>query len=676
MPSQFVNATYLFANNSLQLFHPSGVRASGVMLALVESKDGAAITPPAAWAQLDNTLLANNSLRVSLWRKTVRSADVGGSSTWLSSGAMGGFIVAYTTSPTALNQQSVDSEEDDPVSEILFPALPPLAGPKHRILLLSGRRSGGAAGAVNSQVGFTERVDQASGNLALAAIESDMLNAPVGGLLFTTTDPSGGGGGAAFLAKSHAVQPFGTDLTIPKPAGTVSGDLLLALVGVGFPGRGLEGTIPPAGWTELFDLDTHARLNFFGLPTPAIAWKVAGGAEPADYAWLPDFGAPISIRAVSSASGVDSTFVPNPAGMVVGDLLISLGSVSEGALNIASLGGNEIFNVSHSGGNSQAIGTWMVATQGQLDDGGLNFNGTGFISGTLIAIPTGKFNIFNPIDSFDTAEDDVDPVTCPGLTTTADGCLLLRFKTVGADTGVGNAGGNSSAPAGHTEQADEANGSCEHAVASQDALATPAGAQASADYSIGGVYAAPKGIGISIAITPSGVEFGATGTILRFSGAHLTSPINAFAVNEIAAVVSQPINLSVVCPDIVTTEDGCLILRIDMTLFTEHFSVGTVSSIGPAAGYTEREDIEENIGSLIHLGAYTKNDPLTPAGATGTEMIVVSGDESGHGYGVTIAIAPGSGGGGGGGVNVVAYALAIGPATQSQGAWKAWQGEV
>lgn len=71
--------------------------------------------------------------------------------------------------------------------------------------------------------------------------------------------------------RSSSVTPnaAGSAASAPKPAGTASGDLLLAFV-VGSGG----GITPPAGWTqELVDADYY------------VYSKVAGGAEPANYAW-------------------------------------------------------------------------------------------------------------------------------------------------------------------------------------------------------------------------------------------------------------------------------------------------------------------------------------------------------------------------------------------------------
>lgn len=69
----------------------------------------------------------------------------------------------------------------------------------------------------------------------------------------------------------------GNTITIPKPAGTVSGDLLVA--SIYWNDRGQDPT-PPEGWV---------LIDFYsdGDPSASVgAWfKVAGGSEPTDYTW-------------------------------------------------------------------------------------------------------------------------------------------------------------------------------------------------------------------------------------------------------------------------------------------------------------------------------------------------------------------------------------------------------
>lgn len=86
----------------------------------------------------------------------------------------------------------------------------------------------------------------------------------------------------------------GTSATATKPTGTASGDLL---VGV-FTSNSQDCT-PPAGWTEILD----SVIDVFRCQ---VFYKVAGGSEPANYAFSVPAAAPL-ILTVSAFRGIDTT---------------------------------------------------------------------------------------------------------------------------------------------------------------------------------------------------------------------------------------------------------------------------------------------------------------------------------------------------------------------------------
>lgn len=65
----------------------------------------------------------------------------------------------------------------------------------------------------------------------------------------------------------------GSTVTISKPTGVAPGDLLVATVS--YTSSGVTWTVP-SGWTEAIDSG--------GL---VVAWKIAGGSEPSNYAFTP-----------------------------------------------------------------------------------------------------------------------------------------------------------------------------------------------------------------------------------------------------------------------------------------------------------------------------------------------------------------------------------------------------
>lgn len=89
---------------------------------------------------------------------------------------------------------------------------------------------------------------------------------------------------------SASANASGTTLTITKPAGTVSGDVLVA-----FLNTTSSSPTAPSGWT----LVTSSLLGDF------IYLKVAGGSEPASYAWTS--GSVTWSGGISCFSGVDNS---------------------------------------------------------------------------------------------------------------------------------------------------------------------------------------------------------------------------------------------------------------------------------------------------------------------------------------------------------------------------------
>jgi hypothetical protein len=84
---------------------------------------------------------------------------------------------------------------------------------------------------------------------------------------------------------------------VTKPAGTVSGDVLVAFIGA--IGTTVTFT-PPSGWTLLAAETSNANINY------SVYYKVAGGSEPANYTWTPSIGAKGSIQ-LGAYIDVDNT---------------------------------------------------------------------------------------------------------------------------------------------------------------------------------------------------------------------------------------------------------------------------------------------------------------------------------------------------------------------------------
>lgn len=84
----------------------------------------------------------------------------------------------------------------------------------------------------------------------------------------------------AIVAESaSSTNVFGDTLTITKPSGTVSGDVLVAVVG---NQAGDDAITGPSGWTEV--QQARAAENSI-IWRHSVWYLVAGGSEPADYGW-------------------------------------------------------------------------------------------------------------------------------------------------------------------------------------------------------------------------------------------------------------------------------------------------------------------------------------------------------------------------------------------------------
>ena len=111
--------------------------------------------------------------------------------------------------------------------------------------------------------------------------------APVSWTFTTAAAPPPGA--ITFRGASSAANATATTLVLPKPAGVVAGDVLLAAVAA----RGGPAITPPAGWT-LVRLDANGSTL-----RQAIYVHMAGASEPASYTFTPGLG-PVGQPAASA----------------------------------------------------------------------------------------------------------------------------------------------------------------------------------------------------------------------------------------------------------------------------------------------------------------------------------------------------------------------------------------
>ena len=137
---------------------------------------------------------------------------------------------------------------------------------------------------------------------------SDDNGATVGATdTFTWTVTGGGGGGSiTFRASSTASNGTATSLTLPEPAGVVSGDVMAAVFSV----RSNPNATAPAGWALASMTPNGTTVRQF------VYTKVATGSEPASYVWTFDQSRAAS-GGILAYTGVNTS---NPVDVVGGSV--------------------------------------------------------------------------------------------------------------------------------------------------------------------------------------------------------------------------------------------------------------------------------------------------------------------------------------------------------------------
>jgi Tfp pilus assembly protein PilX len=201
---------------------------------------------------------------------------------------------------------------------------------------------------------------------------------------------SGGGGGGAgeVVFEGFADTSLGSDglsITIPKPAGTTSGDLLVAAVVI--DGENKPAISAPAGWTLVDHESTSKQV------TMDVLWKTASATEPASYdfswvksqeayGWIMRFSGQDAADpvAASSSGGGSSTAPVSPAVTATspGSLILRIGGFDDDDITPGNPGvtGHTPINMGKSGtgANSASGGAAYTIQATSGDSGTSNFS--------------------------------------------------------------------------------------------------------------------------------------------------------------------------------------------------------------------------------------------------------------------------------------------------------------
>ncbi|WP_018353281.1 PQQ-dependent sugar dehydrogenase [Longispora albida] len=358
--------------SSITIGKPPGTAPGDLMVASIVVNDhDPGLATPAGW-----TLVRQDAISFKL-RQAVYTRVAGASEpatyTWSLTadfrrlaGGISSYLGADPGNPVDVSAALADSTAD---TEIEAPALVTTVPGTRLVYLNAVNGEGGVTPAADT----AERYDVTSPNLDLprdALAEAADVAQPAAGPATARTAtaaqagvhiasvlalrPASGTPGISFVASASSGSAAGRiAMAIQRPAGTASGDVMVASVVVNSDDSAITA---PAGWTEVRQAAIPGQLRHL------VYVRVAGGAEPASYTWNSALarrvaGGISTYRGVSTASPVDASGVladatadtsidaPSITTTVAGTRLIHLAGVNaEGG--VTPPGGTERYEAS------------------------------------------------------------------------------------------------------------------------------------------------------------------------------------------------------------------------------------------------------------------------------------------------------------------------------------------
>ena len=275
---------------------PAGTVAGDLLIAVVTSRDNETITMGAGWNPLySNVASATYQARV-FWR-----IAQGGDSTTMTKAAGAGcdVMIGRVSRFTGVD---ISNPFDGAVGASFQTANTVATGATTTtvataMLVITAHTADNSNTGVPA--GFTEAWDSgtATGNNASIALKwrQEAAAGVKGAFNMSKTAGIDPNDGVLF-----ALRPAPSPLTINVPAGTVAGDVMVAAIAVRTAGVSIT---PPAGWSA----QAATVQNAGSSSRQQILYRVATGAEPANYTWRFDALHAGAVGAIVSYSGVDTT---------------------------------------------------------------------------------------------------------------------------------------------------------------------------------------------------------------------------------------------------------------------------------------------------------------------------------------------------------------------------------
>jgi RHS repeat-associated protein len=405
-----------------------------------------------------------------------------------------------------------------------------------------------------------------------------------------------------YRSTSSATSPPITTITVSKPAGVTTNDVLVAGITV----RGTPTITPPAGWT-LIRSDANGTTI-----TQAMYQKVAGGSEAGSYAWTFNFPITSAVGGIVAYSGVDTTSpvdvsggqanassstvtAPSVTTTVANTKLVGFFGTANDATFSAASGMTERYDV-------DADGTNQIGGEGADETkAAAGATGTRAATASVAAVNIGQLVALRPSGTI-TLRAAASAETVPTLGVTintpasvvADDVLIAGVSLRGNDT--------ITAPAGWTQVRTDTTGSdLRQSVFVRTVVSGEPG---------------------SHAFTFSGPVGASTGGIIAFDGLDPVDPV------DVSGGQTNASSTSVVAPSITTTV-------ADTTLVGLFAIVGDVT-FTPPSGMTERFDVK--VDSSNDSASSAADVSVAAVGATGTKTATAS--SGGVNIGALVALRP------------------------------------
>ena len=299
--------------NNLTLTIPGSAQANDLLLAViaVEDENTGSITPPFGFTLIRGEN-AGNHVQLTYYRFAT-AADVAGSASWSwswggnedYSGGLLAFRGVDASNPIDVHAGLATNSSNQTTVDI--PAVTPSIANTLLVAAVSIRSGSTFSGWSGS---LTERTDDRSGGGGNEVAHGTATRAgPAAGVSSGTFTVTASDNDTSRVGQLIALRPSVLGLTINRPPGTTTGDVMIAAIAVR-PSSTL--ITPPPGWSA----QAATVQNAGNSSRQQIFYKVVTniGAEPANYTWLFDTVHTGAAGGIVSYSGVDTAAPINAFG--------------------------------------------------------------------------------------------------------------------------------------------------------------------------------------------------------------------------------------------------------------------------------------------------------------------------------------------------------------------------